>query len=295
MATTVKDMVLRLAQIVDPYTKAGVALTTSTIDDTDGDRFTIQRRLDVYNQARYALFNALRQSVTMDALVQAISGNIVETQIDFTQASNRYEYTLPTGYVRFVSLDGFSTTSKRMEPVILLPTTYLDAVRWGDNPHFVQSNNNRFVFEIGTKLIHFGIYCADHLVTGTVEVDIGVSDITITGTSTLFLTELAVGAKVTITGTEKIIATITSNTGATVTVAYSGSKGAGSPMSVKNYQLKYLGITEYTTSDLAGSTNESFNSDYHPVLIELAVAIANEQGGLEINALARALIGTKEN
>ena len=287
---TVKDMVVRFAQIVDPYTKAGVALTSSTIDDTDGDRFTIQRRLDIYNDARFALFRAMRKMMSRKDLTEAISGNVVETQIEFTAASNRYEYTLPTGYVRFISLDGFSTTSKKMEPILLLPTTYVGMVRLGQMLSYVQTNNIRFVFEIGTKLIHFGTYLADHLVTGTVEVDIGISDTTITGTSTLFFAELAVGAKVTITGTEKTIATITSNTGATVTVAYTGSKGAGSPMSVKNYHLKYFGITVYTTSDLADSTEESFNSDYHHILIELAVAIANEQGMVKVNALAKELL-----
>ena len=286
---TVKDMVVRFAQIVDPYTKAGAALTSSTIDDTDGDKFTVQRRLDIYNDARFALFGAMRETVSRKDLTEAISGNVVETHIEFTQASNRYEYTLPTGYVRFISLDGFSGTSKKMEPIILLPTTYVDMVQLGQMPSYVQSNNIRYVFEIGTKLIHFGSYAGNQALTGTTAVDIGVADTALIGVGTAYLTELAVGAKVTISGVEKIIASITSDTNAAVTVAFAGSIGA-TTMTTENYHLKYFGITIYTTSDLAGSTAESFNSDYHHVLIELAVAIANEQGMVEVNALAKKLL-----
>ena len=288
---TVQSLMAQMVQVIDPRTKAGVEITAATVGTVDGDKFAKQRQLDLWNQSRFALFGAMRETMPLPKLTEAISGNVVETQIEFTAASNRYEYTLPTGYLKFVSLDGFSTTSKKMEPILLLPTTYVDMVRLGQMPSYVQSNNIRLVFEIGTKLIHFGSYLADHLVTGTVEVDIGISDTTITGTSTLFIAELAVGAKVTITGTEKTIATITSNTGATVTVAYTGSKGAGSSMSVKNYHLKYFGITTYALADVTGgSTVESFNASYHNILIELAEALANEQGMVEVNALAKKLL-----
>jgi hypothetical protein len=59
-----------------------------------------------------------------------------------------------------------------------------------------------------------------------------------------------------------------------------------------DYILRYYGITQYTTDTATdASTVESFNDVYHPIIIELAVAIANKQGTDEIDAMAMKLIG----
>lgn len=55
------------------------------------------------------------------------------------------------------------------------------------------------------------------------------------------------------------------------------------------YVLRYYGVTDWTLSDL--STNETFNRHWEPALIQLAEAIANEQGGAQLNSLASALVG----
>ena len=287
---TVQSLAARLQQIISPTTKAGVEITAATVGTVDSDKFTKQRALDIYNDARFALFGAMRETMPLPKLTEAISGNVVETQIEFTAASNRYEYTLPTGYLKFVSLDGFSTTSKKMEPILLLPTTYVDMVRLGQMPSYVQTNNIRFVFEIGTKLIHFGTYVGNQTITGTGEVDSG-DLLTIVGSGTAFLSETSPNAKITIFNTEKTVSFINSDTNLVVTVAFSGAIAAGQVMTTENYHLKYFGITTYALADVTGgSTVESFNASYHNILIELAEALANEQGMVEVNALAKKLL-----
>lgn len=58
------------------------------------------------------------------------------------------------------------------------------------------------------------------------------------------------------------------------------------------YIFRYYGVTQYTVTQCAdGSTAESFNDFLHPTLVDLAVAIANEQGTAEINAMAIKLLG----
>ena len=287
---TVQSLMAQMVQVVDSRTKAGVEITASTVGTVDGDRFTKQRQLDLWNQSRFALFGAMRETMPLPKLAEAISGNVVETQIEFTAASNRYEYTLPTGYLKFISLNGFSGTSKKMEPIILLPTTYVDLVQLGQMPSYVQSNNIRYVFEIGTKLIHFGSFTGGQTITGTGEVEAGDLS-TIVGTTTAFLTEISPGAKITIFNTERVVGVINNNTNATVTVVFPGAIAAGQVMTTENYHLKYFGITTYALADVTGGTTvESFNASYHNILIQLAEAIANEQGMDEVNSLAKNLL-----
>lgn len=58
------------------------------------------------------------------------------------------------------------------------------------------------------------------------------------------------------------------------------------------YPFYYYGVTQYTTTTATdGTTAESFNDLLHPVLVDLAVAIANEQGTNEISAMALKFMG----
>jgi len=58
-----------------------------------------------------------------------------------------------------------------------------------------------------------------------------------------------------------------------------------------NYKLLYFGITDFTLAQAVdGSTVETFNDRYLGILLELAVAIANEQGNMDILALSQKLI-----
>jgi hypothetical protein len=74
--STVKSLILRLAQRIDPYTKAMVELNSTTVGTTDGDKFTIQRRVDIWNEARFALGNAIDKKYPNDKKQRQSAGEI---------------------------------------------------------------------------------------------------------------------------------------------------------------------------------------------------------------------------
>jgi hypothetical protein len=270
------------------YTSGGSA---TTIGVSDGDRFTKQRLLDIYNLARMTLFNAMKNVMTKDQMVEAISGAMTDVVFTFTATyGNRYTYGLPSGYLRFVGLNGYAYgNSDMLTPIILLPANMIDVVK-GSDPAYQQSNTNRFVFEIGTSLIHFGNYVDLQQITGTVAI---AGDTTLTGTSTKFLNELMVGGAVRVSGMDRTIATIVSNTSATVTLAFVGTS-SGLTAQASTYHLKYIGISDFALSDVTGaSTTETLNTDYHYAILEIATAIANEQGNAEVLQLANQLLNKK--
>ena len=61
---------------------------------------------------------------------------------------------------------------------------------------------------------------------------------------------------------------------------------------LSNYVFRYIGITPFTLSDVTGQvTTETFSPFYEPILVQLAVAIAQQQGQVKPLALAEQLIG----
>jgi hypothetical protein len=75
----------------------------------------------------------------------------------------------------------------------------------------------------------------------------------------------------------------------TTFVALTGSTNV---LDASTYILYYSGITNFSLSHvLDGTTVETFNDDWYPKILELAEAIASEQGGQSINALATQLVG----
>jgi hypothetical protein len=74
-----------------------------------------------------------------------------------------------------------------------------------------------------------------------------------------------------------------------------GSFMAVSMLSVPNastYVLRYYGVSDFVITDVTnGTTLETFNRDWEPGLIQLAEAIANEQGQVAVNELALAIVG----
>ena len=72
---------------------------------------------------------------------------------------------------------------------------------------------------------------------------------------------------------------------------FSALTGSANIPNASTYILWYYGITTFAISDVTGgSTVEQFNDDWEPKIIQLAVAIANEQGQQAVNALAAQLV-----
>lgn len=135
---TVQAQVLRLAQRVDPYTKAGAEFAAGTIGTTPGSRFTAQRLLDIYNEARFTLAQAITSKIPRHLRAMMVSGTIIKkTDLQFTSGVA----TKPTGYLEPVLLTDVSGAV-----ITILPLTLLMAVK------DLESSTNRFVFETTTTL-----------------------------------------------------------------------------------------------------------------------------------------------
>lgn len=188
----------------------GGTATPALVGSVDGAAFARQRILDIYNQARMALFNALDGAMSPAQKIQAISGAIVQ---DTAFAFSSGLATKPTGFLQHIRL----TTAAGVE-VSVLP---FGLVRQLKNR---ESATNPIVFDRGT--------------------------------------------------------------------VFESQNGSTYVSNASDYILTYFGVTNFTLANiLGGSTVETFNENYYPVIIELAQAIAAEQGTVQINALAKKLIG----
>jgi len=67
--------------------------------------------------------------------------------------------------------------------------------------------------------------------------------------------------------------------------------GATNVPDLATYKLRYFGLTDFTIANVsAGTENETFSFIWDTILVELASAIADEQGAAQVNALAMKLI-----
>lgn len=193
------------------YTSGGTA-TPALVGSVDGASFQRQRILDIYNQARMALFNAFDGALSKAEKIKAISGAIVK-KTDFTFASG--VASKPTGFIEHIRLTNLAGTE-----VSVLPSSLIRQLKSRE------SAANPIVFDYGT--------------------------------------------------------------------VFESQNGSTYVADAATYILRYFGITNFTLSDiLGGSTVETFNENFYPAIIELAQAIAAEQGTVQVNALAKKLIGAQ--
>ena len=196
-----------------PRTSGGVVVP-AMIGSSRGNAFEGQQILDIYNQARFAAFGALRAKYGNDkrTLQREVGALLASVTVTFTGATPATG-PKPTGYVDFVSLSDGSGT------IHLIGADRIQAILEG-RPNYTQSATNRHVYESGATFVH----TASHV---------------------------------------------------------SG-----------NTTLQYLGLTDFTLSQvLGGVTAETFNEQHLSAILELAEAIAGEMGGNELGALAKKLLG----
>lgn len=120
------------------YTSGGTC--TPALIGSVGGAFSSQRLLDIYNDARFTLFRAMRSVMDKASLTQAIRGNVVlKTNLQFASGSADH----PTGYVAAISL---ADTNAYNIPII--PATQVNILKG------LQSSTNRFVYEKGTTFFN---------------------------------------------------------------------------------------------------------------------------------------------
>jgi hypothetical protein len=211
---------------------AAVTASTGTITGTmvgsvDGARFTRGRLLDIYNEARMALFNALYETKSSDEFSKYVYGTALNANLTFAYSSPYTSAAIPTGYIRLIGITAYNSSR-----IIVLPNNLLPETLPGTQPNLTVSATNLLAFQIG-------------------------SNFKIPGS---FATE------------------------------------AGDGSSSHYATINYYGISTWTwvTDVFPNGTVETFSSDVEPVLIELAVAIANEQSNASVLELAKTLLNKKE-
>lgn len=135
---TVQATLLKFALMVDPNQLAtGTKFAAGTIGVEDGERFSKQRLLDIYNRARMTLVNAMRVAWPKSKLNEAVRGNLIRNNTATFAAG---ALALPTGYIQTLVLRTGSIE------IAVVPTwAYASLIRH-------ESATNLFGFEEGNAI-----------------------------------------------------------------------------------------------------------------------------------------------
>lgn len=116
------------------------------IGSVDGANFPKQRLLDMYNQARMVLFNAIYKSVNNDEISKYVYGSFITASLTIPAYSAPYKFiTKPSGFIRLVGMvDGAATPV----PIIVLPNNLLQETKKATNPYYTVSATNLLAFEV---------------------------------------------------------------------------------------------------------------------------------------------------
>lgn len=166
----------------------GVGAATGTVTpymvgSIDGARFPKQRLLDIYNEARFALFNALREIKTSKEFAELVYGTITNASVTMTYAAPYMNLPKPTGFIRLINLFDGAATPKEIH---ILPSSLLADVKRGVVPSVTVTSSNLLAFDMGqnwsivgnfgttpAKAVYYGItnwtWVTDILPNTTVE------------------------------------------------------------------------------------------------------------------------------
>jgi hypothetical protein len=127
------------------YTSGGTVVRAQ-IGSVDGEKFTRQRLLDLYNNARFVLFEAMRGTMSEHDLLKFVSSDVVEhTEVSFTSGVG----TKPTGYIAPISMIDYQNNE-----IYIKDASYSTVIRKGDLPVYVETATNRFVIDAGGSLFN---------------------------------------------------------------------------------------------------------------------------------------------
>lgn len=215
----IKTNMLKFVQRVDPRRKDnGQPFSSADVGNADGDRFTVQRQLDIYNEARVGLLQALRAGgastkdlapAIKEATIASVSG-VIALPNDFVE---------PIGHLVDGSGVRFWVYGPDLEQTARARTL----------PIYTLSTDNRFVIFRDNQFVCPGVY-------------------------TSFM--------------------------------------PNGPFTFSYYGLKVIILSD-VTNNTPPLMVEDFSEKYTPVLLEIAQAIADEQGQGQVMALAMSLVGKK--
>lgn len=136
------------------YTSGGTVVP-ALVGSVDGDKFTRQRQLQIYNDARFVLFDAIVALREIEGVSRELSDTlIIKTDFQFTlSGSVSTSANVPTGYIRRESL-----TDVNGDPIIVLDNSLILTIREGYLTTYDQSSTVRYAFEIGSQFVHYGTF-----------------------------------------------------------------------------------------------------------------------------------------
>jgi hypothetical protein len=147
----VRDQLLKLALRVDPTVRStNTFFDLSTIGGSDGNKFSKQRLLDIYNEARTTAFNVLKAKGDLSG----VKGTLRTGTLSFVAAGGRSSANLPADFIAYES--AYSTasvlegTGNKVPIVIEEDTTLIPSVLDGS---LNVGNGGILVFEIGSTLV----------------------------------------------------------------------------------------------------------------------------------------------
>jgi hypothetical protein len=133
------------------YTAAGGGTGTVTpfmVGSVDGSRYSKQRLLDIYNESRFALFNALNEMKSYKEFSECVHGTRATASITIASYSSPYRtIAKPTGFIKFIDAVDSASTPVRIN---ILPDYMLNDVKSSVTASLTPSNANLLAFEIGS-------------------------------------------------------------------------------------------------------------------------------------------------
>jgi len=121
-------------------------VTPYMVGSIDGARLPRQRLLDIYNEARFALFTVLREIKITKEFSKYVYGTVTTASIEMAYSSPYMNIPKPAGFIKLISLfDGASTPKE----IFILPNSLLPDVKRGIIPSVTVTASNLLAFDIG--------------------------------------------------------------------------------------------------------------------------------------------------
>jgi hypothetical protein len=149
-----RDIYLHLFRILDPRTKDAVVIDATNVGTVDGQEFTADRMLDIYNEARRVLVSSAIDTYGKERARAEFGGLNKVSTVTFNSTLIAPK---PLGYVAFTSLNVLNATGIAVNtPINVLPTSQAQIYLEGRNPWYVDTVSRLFVFEIGLGFRYLG-------------------------------------------------------------------------------------------------------------------------------------------
>jgi hypothetical protein len=133
----------------------GGTLTGSLVGSVDGARFTRGRLLDIYNEARFTLWNAIYETKSSEEISKYVYGSALTANLTFAYSSPYTSAAIPSGYIRLISLYAYNGS-----PVVVFPNSLLQSVQAG-GAHFTTSATNLIAFQLGANFSVCGSFATE--------------------------------------------------------------------------------------------------------------------------------------